>query len=93
MKELRASFFTLSFFCILALLVYSWALHSLAQEEKRLLSSCDRLTTKLSLIQESNEYLKEKLSNVKDPSCEEYLLRHHLGLCPKDALEIHFEDN
>lgn len=90
MKELRNSFFTLSIFITLSLLVYSWALHTLAQEESRLLSSCDRLSAKLSLVQKENDLFKEKLSNVKDPSCEEYMLRCYLGLCPRDALEVHF---
>lgn len=92
MKELRTSFFTLSIVITASLCIYSWALNSLAQEESRLLSACNVLSTKLTLIQKENELVKEKISNVKDPSCEEYMLRHYLGLCPRGALEVRFEE-
>lgn len=92
MKELRRSFFVLSLVCTIALFVYSWALNRLAQEETRLISSCDLLSAKLERTEQENALLKEKLSNVNDPSCEEYMLRHYLGLCPRNALEVHFEE-
>lgn len=92
MKEARHSFLTLSVFITISLTIYSWALHTLAQEENRLVQSCAILNEKKALIETSNEKMREKLRNIKDPSCEEFLLRHYLGLCPRDALEIRFED-
>lgn len=90
MNDLRTSIFPLFILISVALAFYSWALHSLTLEEDALIKKCASLETRLVQLEQDNLHLKEKLCHIQDPSGQEYMLRHYLGLCPRSALLIRF---
>jgi hypothetical protein len=82
--------FSTLFFCVIALLIYTYASLQLTHEKKPLQRRCSELVAKKEALKAANKELLEMASSFGDPSADEFALITELGKVPEGYKKVIF---